>query len=236
MKDSFILYQEHKQIFDMLTDEEAGMLIKAIFEYERGQLVELDKTLQIAFVSIKNSLDRNREKWEIEKQKRSEAGKIGGITRALNKGQELSSKSKECLEGLSTSKQSQANQAVNVHVNVHDNVNDNIYTLSEAEASTSGTAKASKHKYGEYKHVLLKDEELQALKRDYANWEELIKYLDEYIEMKGYKAKSHYLAIKKWVVDAVKRNANSTVKTQGYAKSDFGDLDRFYDNNPIKTY
>ena len=33
-KDSFILYLEQKQIFEMLTDEEAGQLIKAIFEYE----------------------------------------------------------------------------------------------------------------------------------------------------------------------------------------------------------
>lgn len=66
-------------------------------------------------------------------------------------------------------------------------------------------AKASKHKYGEYKNVLLKDEELQKLKELYPNWEELITYLDEYIEMKGYRAKSHYLCIRKWVVDAVKR-------------------------------
>ena len=82
-----------------------------------------------------------------------------------------------------------------------DNINN---TLSETKVSTSDVAKASKRKYGEYKHVLLKDEELQALKRDYANWEELITYLDEYIEMKGYKAKSHYLCIRKWVVNAVK--------------------------------
>ena len=73
---------------------------------------------------------------------------------------------------------------------------------SSEEASSADTAKANrKHKYGEYKNVLLKDEELQTLKENYQNWEELIKYLDEYIEMKGYKAKSHYLCIKKWVVD-----------------------------------
>ncbi len=79
---------------------------------------------------------------------------------------------------------------------------DNI-PASEEKSSPADSAKASKHKYGEYKNVLLKDEELQTLKEDFRNWEELIKYLDEYIEMKGYKAKSHYLAIRKWVVDAV---------------------------------
>ena len=79
---------------------------------------------------------------------------------------------------------------------------------SEEKPSTA-SAKANKHKYGEYKNVLLKDEELQRLKKDYSNWEELITYLDEYIEMKGYKAKSHYLCIKKWVVDAVKRKCKT---------------------------
>ena len=63
-----------------------------------------------------------------------------------------------------------------------------------------------KHKYGEYKHVLLTDKELEKLKNDYDNYEELIKYLDEYIEMKGYKAKNHNLAIRKWVVEAVNKN------------------------------
>lgn len=63
-----------------------------------------------------------------------------------------------------------------------------------------------KHKYGLYKHILLSDKELSALKNEYPNYEELIKYLDEAIEMKGYKYKNHYLAIKKWVVNAVREN------------------------------
>ena len=62
-KDSFILYLEQKQIFEMLTNEEAGQLIKAIFEYEdTGQIVRLDRSLQIAFLPIKSALDRNKEK------------------------------------------------------------------------------------------------------------------------------------------------------------------------------
>lgn len=63
-----------------------------------------------------------------------------------------------------------------------------------------------KHIYGTYKHIRLTDNELNKLKEQYSNWQELIDYLDEAIEMKGYKYKSHYLAIKKWVVDAVNKN------------------------------
>ena len=65
--------------------------------------------------------------------------------------------------------------------------------------------KETKNKYGLYKHVLLKPSEYEKLQKEYSNYEELITYLDEYIEMKGYKAKSHYLCIKKWVVDAVNK-------------------------------
>ena len=85
-----------------------------------------------------------------------------------------------------------------------------------------------KHKYGEYQNVLLKDEELEKLKKDYNNCEDLIKYLDEYIEMKGYKAKSHYLAIKKWVVEAVKQNKKTNYNN--YEQRNYENLDNLYAN------
>lgn len=65
---------------------------------------------------------------------------------------------------------------------------------------------AAKHRLGEYHHVQLTDDQYQKLMDEYPNYQELITYLDEYIEMKGYKAKNHYLAIKKWVVDAVSQH------------------------------
>lgn len=73
-----------------------------------------------------------------------------------------------------------------------------------------------KHIHGEYKNVKLTDEELQSLKSSYGDGltDELITYLDEYIEMKGYKAKSHYLCIKKWVVNAVKEKDNKKSDTR----------------------
>ena len=54
---------------------------------------------------------------------------------------------------------------------------------------------------GEFKNVLLTKNELEKLKSQYPqDFEAIIDYLSSYIEMKGYKAKSHYLAIQKWVV------------------------------------
>lgn len=56
-----------------------------------------------------------------------------------------------------------------------------------------------KHIYGEYKHVLLTDEQYVKIKDKFGDdTERVINNLDEGIELKGYKYKNHYLAILKW--------------------------------------
>lgn len=78
MKDSFILFTEHKEIVDQLSNEQAGKLFKAIYEWViNEQLLELDPITKIAFIPIKQSIDRNNDKWLKIKEKRSEAGKKG---------------------------------------------------------------------------------------------------------------------------------------------------------------
>lgn len=67
--------------------------------------------------------------------------------------------------------------------------------------------KPEKHKRGKYNHVLLTDEEADKLTEDFGKEmaEKAIAYLDAYIEEKGYKAQSHNLSIRRWVLDAVKK-------------------------------
>lgn len=74
-------------------------------------------------------------------------------------------------------------------------VEDNINTSPADEV---------KHIYGEYKKVKLTDSQYKKLCDKYTNADELIAYLDEAKERMGYKYKNDYLAIKKWVVQAVK--------------------------------
>jgi len=65
------------------------------------------------------------------------------------------------------------------------------------------TNKPKKHHYGNYKNILLTDEEYEKLKeKDLLSW---IDKMDEAIEMKGYKYKSHYLAILKWYAKEKKK-------------------------------
>ena len=97
--------------------------------------------------------------------------------------------------------------------NSNTDTNTLTYNIEEKEIKKE---KETKHKHGEYKNVLLTDSELQRLKEEFGEeqTEKAITYLDEYIEMKGYKAKSHNLAIRKWVFDALKEKKQK----QGYQK------------------
>ena len=83
--------------------------------------------------------------------------------------------------------------------------------------------KESKHIYGEYKHVKLTDKEYQTLCKDFGDsrTDKAITYLDEYIEMKGTKYKSHYLALRKWVFDALKeKEQKSSGKREDHLTTD----------------
>ena len=81
--------------------------------------------------------------------------------------------------------------------------------ISSCEAAPPKPKKKSvKEKYGEFQNVLLTKEEYARLEADFGSLYTVkaINFLDAYIEEKGYKSKSHNLAIRRWVMDAVKEN------------------------------
>ena len=65
----------------------------------------------------------------------------------------------------------------------------------------------TKKKYGEFQKVTLTDEEYTKLINEYGEEtaRKAIEFLDSYIAEKGYKSKSNYLAIRRWVIDAVSK-------------------------------
>lgn len=60
--------------------------------------------------------------------------------------------------------------------------------------------------YGQFQNVLLTNDEYVRLKSDFPLLvDSAIEFLSGYIEEKGYKSKSHNLAIRRWVIDAVSK-------------------------------
>lgn len=79
-------------------------------------------------------------------------------------------------------------------------IRDKSIDIDKEKDSVLDKPKQTKHKYGEYHHVLLDDNQYERLKKLYGNsLDEHIRILDEYIETSGKKYKNHSLVIQKWV-------------------------------------
>lgn len=70
---------------------------------------------------------------------------------------------------------------------------------SSSSSSSKKTKKVVKHKYGEYDNVLLSDEELDKLKRDFpTDYQERIDRLSEYVASTGKTYKNYLATIRAW--------------------------------------
>lgn len=87
-KQTFILYVESANQVDILTDEEAGQLLKALFRYvsDGEMLVTENRTLAIVFSAIKTRIDRDSAKYaEICVKRKKAAEKKWAISKCIQK-------------------------------------------------------------------------------------------------------------------------------------------------------
>ena len=86
MKNSFLIYHEYKEILEDLTDEEVGILFRAILDYEiEGTIPNFKGLMKMAFKVIQGNLDRDRNKYDKRCETSAENGKLGGRPRKSNK-------------------------------------------------------------------------------------------------------------------------------------------------------
>ena len=87
----------------------------------------------------------------------------------------------------------------------------------EEELNNSTPTAPKKHKYGEHKNVLLTDEEYTKLKDRFpTDYDKKIDALSEGLALKGYKYKSHYLAILKWAKNDDQKAAKQTASSNPF--------------------
>ena len=77
-KKSFVLYSDQRGVFDKLSDEQAGILIKHIFGYVNDEKPKGDFITELAFESIKQQLKRDLVKYEVRADRSRANGKLGG--------------------------------------------------------------------------------------------------------------------------------------------------------------
>lgn len=110
-KKSFIMHLDALDVLDELTDEQSGMLFKAIRAYQRGEEIELSGLMKAIFIPFKNQLDRDFEKHKAVCERNKANGKSGGRPKT-QKTQSVKSKPKK-PDNDSDSKNDSKNKNVN---------------------------------------------------------------------------------------------------------------------------
>lgn len=85
-------------------------------------------------------------------------------------------------------------------------------------APSKTKAKPTRHKYGEYKNVLLSDQELEKLKSEFpSDWQKRIENVSEYCATSGRTYKNYLAVIRKWAKkDNSNQNQSSIPRKQNY--------------------
>lgn len=73
-----------------------------------------------------------------------------------------------------------------------------IHSIEENSIEEISIDKKVRHKYGQYKNVLLSDEDMEKLKNEFPDYEVRIERLSEYMESSGKKYKNHLATIRSW--------------------------------------
>lgn len=142
MKDTFILKTKYGSVVNKLSDKQAGVLFKMLFEYvENGANAgSTDEKVEMAFEFIKLDLDAFSESYQKKIAERSEQGRLGNLKRwnkelynkvlseelTLSEAEEIAEATKKSGSDKNIAKRQKNHEAINSSLNVNDNDNDII--------------------------------------------------------------------------------------------------------------
>ena len=130
-KETFLFYADWLNVIRDLPSEVQLEVYQAIAEYAiYDNLIELKPLAKVAFGFIKQTIDRDTQKYISISEKRSEAGKRGGRPLKNNELKENNEKQKKQLL-------SEKNKKSNCPLNDNDNVNDNDISFLEKKKQKS---------------------------------------------------------------------------------------------------
>lgn len=156
MKDTFILKTKYGSIINRLSDKQAGVLFKMLFNYvENGANAgSTDERVDMAFEFIKMDLDAFAESYQKKLTGRSEQGRLGNLKRwnrdlydrvvsgelTLEKAEETIEATNLSLSDKNIAKRQNNRVATSLSLNDNDNVNDNDISFLEKKKQKSDVA------------------------------------------------------------------------------------------------
>lgn len=187
-----LLLHSFDELISCLTDEEAGRLLKAIFDYDiRGESTEFeDRALMFLYIQIRNTLDTNKEHYEkvcdvrrknIQKrwEKPKAEGETDGSIQMYTNEYNINIKEKENIK---------------VKENSNENVKENE---SKAEGFENADTHTHKKAYGDFSNVFLTDEEYELVAK-MPDGERRLQSFSAYIAATGKTYANYYAGLLNW--------------------------------------
>ena len=225
-KKSFILYADYIKHIRRLSDEDAGRLFKAIFDYvNEGKLPDLDGMAAMAFSFIANQLDTDLQKYEETCKKRSEN---------IKKRWEKANASQKAAENTSDTKDTNEYNCIFCNTNDTDNdIDSDIDIENDIDIdsdSDSGSVLHNMRTRGAHHTIHLTEQDYKNLCEKYgqAIIDQYIERIDQYLSTNNKKPyPNHYQTILKWLesdnvkpssspsydLDEIFQNALTTIPT-----------------------
>ena len=193
-KKSFILYADYIKHIRRLSDEDAGRLFKAIFDYvNEGKLPDLDGMAAMAFSFIANQLDTDLQKYEETCKKRSEN---------IKKRWEMAKASQKAAENTSDTKDTNEYNCIFCNTNDTDNDIDSDIDIENDIDIDSGSVLHNMRPRGAHHTIHLTEQDYKNLCEKYgqAIIDQYIERIDQYLSTNNKKPyPNHYQTILKWL-------------------------------------
>ena len=197
------VFTDFAEVIEPLSDAERGRLFMSMLQYaSTGEAGTLSGAERFVWPIAKQNIDRTR----VEAERNAACGSKGG--RPKKPAETDLNRKKPAETDLNRKKADKDKDKDKDKDNIIPPISPNgdIVPL-EGE-------RPRKHKYGEYKNVLLTDDELEKLKAEYADYLDRIERLSSYIASTGKTYKSHYATIRNWArADAEKGRDNGARQT-----------------------
>ena len=195
------VFTDFAEAIEPLSEAERGRLFTAMLQYaSTGETAELKGAERFVWPTAKQNIDRTR----VEAERNAACGSKGG--RPKKPAETDLNRKKPAETDLNRKKADKDKDKDKDNIIPPISPNGDIVPL-EGE-------RPRKHKYGEYKNVLLTDDEFEKLKAEYADYLDRIERLSSYIASTGKTYKSHYATIRNWArADAEKGRDNGARQT-----------------------
>lgn len=174
-----------------------------IIQFESGIIV-------VVHWNIHNALRKDRHKETIYKNERAllEIGKNKEYTIGLPNDNQMAT---DCLPNGTSDKDSIDNDNISASADTTETIvrlGSGNNPAATPKINGNKKTEVTKHKYGDYKNVLLSDDQLQKLKAEFPHdWEDRINRLSYYMQSSGKSYKDHLATIRNWArKDKINKN------------------------------